>query len=208
LSDPIVTVHAALTTALHMFEHGSRRTGRTEAMIAQLKPGHRVIVPDERYASFLRRELRERGIADVIVVGCDPKSSLPNHPRTAMTRMPTTADHTWITARFLSAIDHEAGAIRRELDHIGGVHAGMPRWPAEWPPGPDWEPPEYAPDEVDASSWNWWEIVSRWASGEPAKERSAGPWKPRAILPFVLPIVMDPPTARHDRQACAAVMSS
>lgn len=198
MSDLISTTHAALTTALHMFEHGSRRTGRTDAMIAQLKPGHRVIVPDERYANFLRRELRERGIEDVIVLGCDPKQSLRDHPRTAMARMPTTADHTWITARFLHAIDHEAGVIRRELDHIGGVHVGMPRWPAEWPPGPDWEPPTYAPEEIDVSGWTWREILARWLTGPPAKENTAGAWKPRAILPFVLPIVTRPSSTHHD----------
>lgn len=142
MSDPVAPVEAALTMALKLFEHGSRRSGRTQAMIAQLKPGHRVVVPTNQHAHHLKSELREARVEHVTVVVASPSKRLRQSPALGQERAPTTVDHEWVRLRFEAAITRTAEEIRDELGHISGKHTGMPQWPAAWPiyqpPGGGW----------------------------------------------------------------------
>lgn len=135
MSEDINRTAAALTAALMTFEQGSRQSGRTERMIAQLKPGHRVICSSDREANRLRRILHQRGISEVTIVAADPtKAPLPHHTGLASRRMPTTVDHSWVLERFRTAIEDEQRRIWLEIGHISGVELGMPVWPDTFPP--------------------------------------------------------------------------
>lgn len=201
MTDPVRQTQSALTMALQVYEQGGRRTGRTAAMIAQLKPGDRVIVHTERAAKWMKHRLRDEGLTDVVVVGADVLRPLRDHAALGSARMPTAVDHSWVHARFARAIDREAALIQSELDHIQGVDLGLPRWPDT-----TWKvdaPPFTAAAEDDGSwAWNWWEVVAYWLSGNPARVPLSKPR--RDCLPFVLPIVTRPHTLTMDRHLRAS----
>lgn len=129
MSEDLRRIAAALKTALEMFEMGSRQSGRTERMLAQLKPGHRIICADPREAERLRRQVRERGIKDVVITSADPKLPLLAGPFARDRCRPTTADHDWIYKRFMAAIRDVEASIEHELRMISGARREMPQWP-------------------------------------------------------------------------------
>lgn len=120
----------ALDLAMELFERGSRRSGRTERMIAMVKPGDRVITATAEEAQRLRRLLRDRGVENVDVVAGQPAgAALPHQARLASARRPTVADHAWVYARFQAVLEREARSIRDEISAITGEQIGMPAWP-------------------------------------------------------------------------------
>lgn len=131
MSDPTAPFEGALTTALQMFERGARQSGRTSAMIAQLKPGHVVVTSTQEHARHLKHRMQGLGVQGVKVVVADPKHHLPNHPELMSARRATTADHEWVYRRFMLAIEREAKQIREEIAHVSGCHLGLAPWPAE-----------------------------------------------------------------------------
>lgn len=61
---------------LDVIELGSRRSGRTERMLARLKSGDRVFCRTEKEAEFLRRELRKRGLENIVVTHAPRESKM------------------------------------------------------------------------------------------------------------------------------------
>lgn len=129
--------------AVRAFDHGGRSTGRTARMLAQLKPGHRIICATSREADRLRRLLRDHGLRhEVEIATWDPQRDMPHGLRSALPA-PTVADHHWVYLHFIDAIHREAEAIRREIAGLSGRELGLPEWP-ELPaaprhtPAPSW----------------------------------------------------------------------
>lgn len=205
MTDPVRETQAALNMALQMYEHGGRRTGRTAAMIAQLKPGDRVIVHTRQAEKWMKQRLRDEGLFDVTVIGADALRPLREHAALGQARQPTALDHSWVLARFAEAIDREAANIRRDVDHIQGVDLGLPRWPdTQWKRTDDLYAGE--PENDGSWAWNWWEVVAYWLSGEPARVPFSKPNRP--CLPFILPIITSPltlPMDRHLRASARAI---
>lgn len=128
MSQELARLADVLRIAAVSFESGSRRLGRTEAMLAQVRPGDQIVTATEQEANRLRRILRDRRVADVRVVAAVDKP-LDQHPGLVQHRRPTAVDHAWVLRRLLNAIEREEKAIQRELDHIQGRHIGLAQWP-------------------------------------------------------------------------------
>lgn len=131
---------AATLSALHVTEIGARRSGRTERMLANLKPGMRVICATEYEAKNLKRRAAERGLVDIEFVGLDPRYD-PRDSRVASRRAPTIVTHDWVHQRYLHQLKSIEEEIDAALDHLSGVHLGFE--------GTEWRMTPVAPGLLD-----------------------------------------------------------
>lgn len=119
--------YAACVSALRAVEICSRRTGRTERLLASLRPGMRVICASDREARRLRHEARERGVTGVDFVGTKPGEDPREHFQLMAARKPTVATHGFLHEHWLRRLEAEHRQLNAALDHISGVHLGFER---------------------------------------------------------------------------------
>ena len=124
---------AAARSAVVAVEVFAHKSGRTERMLASLKPGTRVVCASDREAKRLSLLARDRGLKDILFTSCNPKRDLREGVSLMASRMPTVVTHDWVQEHFLHRIDAIQTQLDEALDHISGVHLGMyrPDWPAD-----------------------------------------------------------------------------
>lgn len=108
----------ALRIALRTFEFGARRSGRTQRMLATLKPGD-VVVTIGAEAHRLRDLARDLGLQDVRFVSVDPE-------RLDMSRLDGVGaqriqfDHEWLRRYFEGAVNHSVHWLHKVAEAYGG----------------------------------------------------------------------------------------
>lgn len=116
-------IGAAIKGMAEVYFHSARRTGRTTALLSNLKNGDRVICIDGQSAERMRRLCRERGLeVDCIALA-------PRDPQRVFERGTphgrTIFDHPWIEQFYALAIERAAKDIehfQRESSGYGEAH--------------------------------------------------------------------------------------
>lgn len=112
----IDTGSALVTLAKVYFETG-RRTGRTQAMISQLRDGDQVVFFTSREAERVRRLCKDAGF-DIHTIVCDHPSGLDR----AIPNRPIHYDHTWVEKMFMRSLEEERQWMTATQQRISGTH--------------------------------------------------------------------------------------
>lgn len=104
-------ISAAIKTAVRTFEIFSRRTGRTSAMIAAIRPGDRIITATQEEQRRIRRILKLAGKEDIEVSFSDPRED-PLRRRGTNPNGATVFDHLYIEGWWLAAIERADRELR------------------------------------------------------------------------------------------------
>ena len=101
--DDLWGIGSSLQGAAHVFFMTSRRTGRTEHLIASLNDGDRVVFFDPQEAERIQRRAKERGVTiDTVVMKTKDPHRVFEH-NTPQGR--TIFDHSWVEQYYLAALE-------------------------------------------------------------------------------------------------------